>query len=706
MDARYEPDHELEDRLSRRLLDVFIRGGLVLVLVLLCYLIFAPFLRMMSWALILAVTIYPLHQMVAARIGGKQGLAATLLVLLAVGVIITPTVMLVNEFGDSVQRLINNVQNNTLQVPAPGKGSPVAAGRREGVRVLDEGAHRSARTGAEPAAEDRRPGQGTGFVAALGGGLLRFLFSFVVAGIMMAYGEAGARAIREIFERVADRAREEFVELSTATIRAVASGVLGVAFIQAIIIGLWLLVAGVPWAGVLAVIVLVLGIAQVPALLVTLPAIGYIWSSGKYSTGAAVFYTVFLAVAGMADNVLKPFMLGRGVDAPMPVILLGALGGMAAAGILGMFVGATVLALGYQIFMRWVRQSGAGAANGRRSGSPPLSRCGDVHRRAGARARPRSLLLRGCAAIGPDFKRPWCRGSPAGQPTRCNRLSGRRARPAESGNRGVVAQFRRPGAGPPGGGGPAPQSRRAHCGDAHPRGARAARGCRQLALPATAAGDRQCRAHRRGAASGGNVAISSDNGGLGIGEDLSSGRSIAFTAYNAGLGFGWELDFWGKFRRSIESADAGYFASIAQYDDLQVLMAAQVANSYCAIRTIELRLTIAHENAALQKRSLEITERLFRSGDESELDVQQASAVPGHPVDDSATRGQPAPGANALGVLLARPPGPLPEIADGKDTIPKPNSGLSWTCRPTCCVAGPTSVRPRCRWPRSRRRLA
>jgi predicted PurR-regulated permease PerM len=105
---------------------------------------------------------------------------------------------------------------------------------------------------------------------------------------------------------------------------------------------------------VLAVIVLVLGIAQVPALIVTVPAIVYIWSSGEYSTAPAITYTVVLVLAGMADNVLKPLMLGRGVDAPMPVILLGALGGMATAGILGMFVGATLLTLGYQIFMGWV----------------------------------------------------------------------------------------------------------------------------------------------------------------------------------------------------------------------------------------------------------------------------------------------------------------------------------------------------------------
>jgi predicted PurR-regulated permease PerM len=191
-----------------------------------------------------------------------------------------------------------------------------------------------------------------GFVAGIGVGLLQFLAAFIIAGIIMAFGEAGDKANLAIFQRVTGKARgAELATLSTATVRAVAQGVIGVAFIQAIIVGLCLLVAGLPWAGVFALVVLVLGIAQVPALIVTLPAIGYIWWSGTYGNGAAIAYTVLLLVAGMADNVLKPLMLGRGVKAPMVVILLGALGGMATAGILGMFVGATLLTLGYQIFM-------------------------------------------------------------------------------------------------------------------------------------------------------------------------------------------------------------------------------------------------------------------------------------------------------------------------------------------------------------------
>ena len=159
---------------------------------------------------------------------------------------------------------------------------------------------------------------------------------------------------------------------------------------------------------------------------------------------------------------------------------------------------------------------------------------------------------------------------------------------------------------------------------------------------------------------------------LWAGEKRAGASDISAVFFNAGLQMGWELDFWGKFRRSIEAADAGYFASIAQYDDLQVLMAAQVASFYCLIRTVEARLVIARENAALQKRSLEITERLFKGGSESELDVQQAKALYlGTLATIPQLEGSQRQTENALSTLLARAPGPLPEMAAGKDVIPQ-----------------------------------
>src|SRR5262245_50736677 len=122
MNTPSQPDQELEQRLATPLLDVLIRAGLILALALLCYRVLSPFLTLLVWALILAVTLYPLHQALARKLGGKQGLAATLLVVVGIVLIVAPTAMLMSSLGDSVQQLIHAVQNNTLKIPAPRPG--------------------------------------------------------------------------------------------------------------------------------------------------------------------------------------------------------------------------------------------------------------------------------------------------------------------------------------------------------------------------------------------------------------------------------------------------------------------------------------------------------------------------------------------------------------------------------------------------------
>jgi len=344
--------------------DTLIRVGLIGALVALCLYVFSPFLNLMVWSIILAVTLYPLHQMLARRIGQRQGLASTILVLLGIALIVVPTWLLMNSFADSVRALITGVQENTLQIPPP----------RESVKnwpVVGESLYNTwsqARADLPGLVHTMQPKiadlarDALGIVASIGRSMLLFLASFVVANIVMAYGASAASSGRSIFHRLAGPTRgEALTKLSVATIRAVALGVIGVAAIQSLLIGLALLFAGIPIAGILAIVALLLGIAQVPALIITLPVIIYIWVSGDYSTGSAILHTILLLVTGISDNVLKPLMLGRGVDVPMPVILLGALGGMATGGIQGMFVGATALALGYSLFKNWLATSAESA---------------------------------------------------------------------------------------------------------------------------------------------------------------------------------------------------------------------------------------------------------------------------------------------------------------------------------------------------------
>jgi predicted PurR-regulated permease PerM len=337
--------------------DLLIRAGLIGALAVLCYRAVAPFLTLMAWSVILAITLYPLHQSLARRIGGRQGLASTILVILSILLIVTPTAVLMNSFADSVRDGIDAVQQNTLKIPAPPNRVekwPVVGNK---IYATWSKAHADLPglvQSLQPKASELAR-KALSMVARIGGGILLFLGSFLVASILMAYGGSAARGGRAILYRVAGSSEgEALAKLSAATIRAVALGVIGIAAIQAILIGLALLLAGVPAAGILAIIVLVLGIAQVPALIVTLPVIVYIWSSGHYSSTAAIAHTIILLLTGMADNVLKPLMLGRGVAVPMPVILFGALGGMASGGIVGMFVGATALALGYELLNSWV----------------------------------------------------------------------------------------------------------------------------------------------------------------------------------------------------------------------------------------------------------------------------------------------------------------------------------------------------------------
>ena len=344
--------------LAKDLTEVLIRVGIIAVLVYMSVQIFSPFLGLVLWGLILAVTLYPMHQRLAAKIGGRQGGAAVLLVLAGLLLIGAPTMMLGSSFADHVSHMHTGLQGGSLQIPPPPasvEGWPVVGEKLFALwsKASDDLPDLLQDMGPQLAEFSRKM---LSIVASTAGGVFKFLGSLIIAGIMMAYGKAGAEAMSRIICRLAGKDKGPgLYTLSTATIRSVSMGVVGVAFIQALLLGLGFIAAGIPAAGVLAILVLILGILQLPATLLTLPVIAYIWWSGD-STVMNVVWTVYLLVAGMADNVLKPMLLGRGVDAPMPIILLGALGGMVSAGLIGLFVGAVVLALGYVIFMTWVAE--------------------------------------------------------------------------------------------------------------------------------------------------------------------------------------------------------------------------------------------------------------------------------------------------------------------------------------------------------------
>lgn len=355
-----EPSKLTEASIEKVLMEVLIRFGLIAVLIYLCAHVFAPFTGILLWGLIMAVALYPLHQKLAKRCGNRQGRASTVMVLGVVLVLGVPMLMLGNSFGSHLHEVYGQLDAGTLEIAPPSES--VAEWPIVGERVY-EGWNNMATD--LPEALKRNEMQVKALSkkmlgAALNGAKAMFLLfgAFVIAGVMMAYGRAGIDAMRRVFNRfVGEASGAKLQALCTGTVRSVAVGVLGVALIQAILFGLGFMLIGLKAAGVLALITLFIGIIQVPALIVALPVIAYMWTGGDGGTAMNVVFTIYFIIAALSDNVLKPMLLGRGVDAPMPIILIGALGGMVSAGFIGLFIGAVVLAVGYKVFMTWVAEN-------------------------------------------------------------------------------------------------------------------------------------------------------------------------------------------------------------------------------------------------------------------------------------------------------------------------------------------------------------
>ena len=226
----------VEKRLVARFLDMFIRFGLILALASFCYTVFSPFLNMMLWAVILAVTLYPLHQYFATRLGGKQGWSSTLIVLLGIVLIVVPTVLMISSLGESVSVMIDKLSGRAFVIPPPSAHIATIPIVGEKISVLWlkasndlPGLISNYRTQIGDIAKAT-----LGILASMGGGLLGFILSFIVAGIIMTWGAAGADSARRIAIRLTDENKgQSLVKLCTSTIRAVAQGVIGVALIQA-----------------------------------------------------------------------------------------------------------------------------------------------------------------------------------------------------------------------------------------------------------------------------------------------------------------------------------------------------------------------------------------------------------------------------------------------------------------------------------------
>lgn len=338
----------------RAAIDIAISLAMVAVILGWCLLILRPFASIIIWAAIIAIALYKPFLMLRKALGDKQKPAVVLFAALGLATVLIPAWLFMGSIVDTATHVTKTFESGEIQIPPPNES--VRAWPLIGERAFQQWSEAALNFG--DWLESHRSGVKAATttvlskLAGIGLGALQFVVSIIIAAAMLANADTISAGMKRLFRRVIGDTSDDMQNLITATVRSVTVGVLGIAFIQALLGGLGMLAVGVPAAGVWALIILVLGIAQLPPLLVLLPAIIYVFS--VESTTVAAVFAIWSVLVSFSDAVLKPMFLGRGVEAPMLVILLGAVGGLLLSGIVGLFVGAVVLAIGYMLMVQWI----------------------------------------------------------------------------------------------------------------------------------------------------------------------------------------------------------------------------------------------------------------------------------------------------------------------------------------------------------------
>ena len=333
----------------------FVQIGALFLLLIMCFRILSPFLTIVAWALIIAVALYPAHSALTAKLGGREKMSATIFVLVGLTVLIVPTYMSAESSLSALSSLGHSLKEGTVSVSPPDES--VADWPVIGKRVHDGWTNAAENLQAtlkkfQPQLVALSEGM-LRFAGSMAIGVLQFVLSIIIAGVFLVSAEGGYKTALTLSSSLIGDRGNALVDLAVATIRSVAKGVLGVAIIQGLLSGIGLAVMGIPAPGIWAGVVLMLAIIQLPPLIILGPIA--FWAFSVAEPVPATIFAVYCFIVSISDSFLKPMFLGRGMEIPMLVILLGAIGGAMTAGIIGLFVGAIVLALGYEILVAWMK---------------------------------------------------------------------------------------------------------------------------------------------------------------------------------------------------------------------------------------------------------------------------------------------------------------------------------------------------------------
>jgi len=347
----------MKNTVSKNPIDMYIKIVLLSLLLVWSFYIVRPFVTLIVWSIIVAVALHPFYErLLRITKGKKKGLVTSVFILILVGLIIMPTISLTSSVIDSGQELYQSFNAGELKVPPPAesiKEWPLIGDNLYGIWSSASSDLENFIVKYKDEISNSLSWLFSSF-AGLMGSVALGLFALIIAGVFMSSADAGYRAGVNFANRLSDGKGEQFMTMCVSTIRSVVKGILLVAIIQAALAYLGFVLIGLPGASLFALLVLVLAIIQIPALLAMIPAIAIVFSYAE--TTPAIIFTIYAIVVSLSDNFLKPMLLGKGLETPMLVILIGALGGMMLQGILGLFIGPVVLALVYQMYSNWVAE--------------------------------------------------------------------------------------------------------------------------------------------------------------------------------------------------------------------------------------------------------------------------------------------------------------------------------------------------------------
>jgi predicted PurR-regulated permease PerM len=344
---------------QKNMMASFIQIAALVIVVSYCMVIISPFVGLAIWGIVMAVAIYPFYQKVSSRLGDRQKLTATLFIIVGLGIVLIPGWAMTKSAILSLTSFSAELKSGNVQVPPPSES--VAGWPLIGERLY--AVWSDAALNIEATLNEFQPQLrevGVWLARTIGStalGMLQIAVSVIIAGVVMLYANSGYSLSCAIARKISPNRGEHLTDISIATIRSVTNGVIGVGVIQGALAGIGFFAMSIPHAGLLAAIVLITSIIQVPALLIIAPIV--VWVFSFAAPVPATIFAVYMMFAALSDNVLKPLLLGRGVDLPAIIVLFGAIGGMVAYGVIGLFLGAVILGLGYTIISDWLQASDA-----------------------------------------------------------------------------------------------------------------------------------------------------------------------------------------------------------------------------------------------------------------------------------------------------------------------------------------------------------